>query len=63
MRCVYVVIVAAAFAAWPASAAADITISGATIDGVSSTPVPPGSVLPAHLTGSATGGDKWMGTR
>ena len=63
MRGVYVVIVAAAFAAWPASAAADITISGATIDGVTSTPVPPGSVLPAHLTGSATGGDKWKGTR
>jgi uncharacterized repeat protein (TIGR01451 family) len=52
----------AAFAATPGVASASLTISNATIDGVTSTSAPPGSVLGAKVTGTASGGDAWEGT-
>ena len=52
-----------AFAAAPSVAAADLTISSATIDGsANSSSSPPGGVLPATVTGSG-GGDQWGGTQ
>ncbi len=55
--------VLAALFALPGAAAASLTISSATIDGVTSTSAPPGSVLKATATGDATGGDRWRGTQ
>jgi uncharacterized repeat protein (TIGR01451 family) len=50
-------------AVWPGAASAALTISSATIDGVTSTSSPPGGVLKAKVSGKATGGDKWKGTQ
>jgi uncharacterized repeat protein (TIGR01451 family) len=57
-----VVAATVAFAAAPGVASAGLTISSATIDGVTSTSAPPGSVLDAKVTGEATGSDRWEGT-
>ena len=56
------VVATVAFAATPGAASAGLTISSATIDGVTSTSAPPGSVLDAKVTGTATGNDTWEGT-
>jgi hypothetical protein len=49
--------------AWPSAASADLEVTHATIEGrVTSTSAPPGSVLPASVTGNATGADVWRGT-
>ena len=53
----------AALGAAPGTAAGTLTVSSATIDGVSSTSGPPGSVMKAGVTGGTTGGDKWRGTQ
>ena len=53
----------AALAALPAMALANVTITGGTIDGQSSTSAPPGSVIPATASGTTSGGDTWSGTR
>jgi uncharacterized repeat protein (TIGR01451 family) len=52
-----------ALAAWPGVALANLTVTGATIDGVSSTSGPPGSVFGARVTGMATAGETWRGTQ
>ena len=63
-RCTLVVLgVMAALVAWPGAASAGLTVSGATIDGVTSTSSPPGGVLKARVTGTATGVDTWRGTQ
>jgi uncharacterized repeat protein (TIGR01451 family) len=54
--------VMAALGALPGAAAASLSISKATLDGVTSTSAPPGSVLKASVTGNATGDDTWRGT-
>jgi uncharacterized repeat protein (TIGR01451 family) len=56
-----VVVATAAFAAGPSVASAALTINSATIDGVSSTSAPPGSVIPATVSGT-TGGTTWAAT-
>jgi uncharacterized repeat protein (TIGR01451 family) len=54
----------ATLALWPGVASAALSISSATIDGsANSSYGPPGSVFPATVTGSATGGDTWAGTQ
>jgi hypothetical protein len=50
-------------AAWPAVASASLEVTGATIDGVTSTSSPPGGVMEATVTGRASGGDRWRGTQ
>lgn len=51
-----------ALAALPSVAAASLQVTGATLDGVTSTNSPPGGVMEARVTGSASGGDSWQGT-
>jgi uncharacterized repeat protein (TIGR01451 family) len=50
------------FAAWPSVASAAVTVTGATLDGVTSTNSPPGGVLPASVTVNRTGNDGWRST-
>lgn len=52
-----------ALVAWPSSASASLTVTGATLDGVTSTSSPPGGVMQARVTGKATGQDDWAGTQ
>ncbi len=54
-----------ALAAWPNVASADLTVTGATIDGdgVTSTNSPPGGVMGARVTGDAVNGQTWRGTQ
>jgi uncharacterized repeat protein (TIGR01451 family) len=40
-----------------------LTVTNATIDGVTSTSSPPGGVMEARVTASATGSDDWRGTQ
>ena len=54
---------AAVLTAFPASASADLTITDAKLNGVTSISSPPGGVMEAQLKGSATGGDNWRSTR
>ena len=54
---------AAAIAAWQGAASAALTVTGATLDGVSSTSTPPGGVLQAEVTGKVTSPSTWRGTR
>lgn len=54
--------VAVALAVSPAVAAAAITTTGASIDGVASTSAPPGSVLDATVTANVIGAD-WRATK
>jgi hypothetical protein len=56
------VIAVAVLAVWPTTAQAAIKVTGATIDGVTGTSAPPGSVLQARVTGT-TISDTWRGTR
>ena len=49
--------------AWPGVAAAGLTLSSASIEGVTSTSSPPGGVLRAEVTGKATAGAEWQGTQ
>ena len=53
---------AVAFAAWPGTASATLTVNSATLDSVTSTSSPPGSVLPAQVKGNATN-ETWRGTQ
>lgn len=53
----------AALAAWQGLAAGAITATNATIEGVSSTSAPPGSVLPASVTADVTSPSTWRATR
>ena len=51
-----------ALAAWPGAASAQLTVTEANLNGVSSVPAsPPGSVFRARVT--AIGGNAWQGTR
>jgi hypothetical protein len=56
------VVVAVAFAAWPGAAGARITTDAATIDGVTSTSAPPGSVMNATVTADVRFGSTWSAT-
>jgi uncharacterized repeat protein (TIGR01451 family) len=51
-----------ALAAWPGEAGAAITDTAATIDGVTSTPAPPGSVINASVTADVSLGTTWRAT-
>jgi uncharacterized repeat protein (TIGR01451 family) len=53
---------AAALAAWPGAAGAAITPTAATIDGVTSTSAPPGSVMKATVTADVSGA-AWSATK
>jgi uncharacterized repeat protein (TIGR01451 family) len=55
------VVFVAALAAWQGAAVGLVTVTGATIDGVTSTSAPPGSVLRADVTADVSQG-KWRGT-
>ncbi len=48
--------------AWPSVASAALEVTAATIDGVTSTSSPPGSVLPARVTVRRTDGTDWRST-
>ena len=54
---------AAALAAWPGAAGAAITPSAATLDGVTSTSAPPGSVMRATVTANVSLFTTWSATR
>jgi uncharacterized repeat protein (TIGR01451 family) len=56
-------VVLAAIAALPGVAAASLTVTKATIDGVTSTSSPPGGVMEARVTATASGSDRWEGTQ
>jgi uncharacterized repeat protein (TIGR01451 family) len=62
VRASIIALTAMALAAWPSVAAGAITVTGATIDGVTSTSAPPGSVLNATVTANVSG-DDWRATR
>ncbi len=62
-RILAVTVTLAALGAVPSAAAASLTISSATLEGVTSTSGPPGSVIGAQVKGGATGGDRWRGTQ
>ena len=55
-------VVVTMLAAWPSAASAAVTVTGATLDGVTSTNSPPGGVLPASVTVNRTGNDGWRST-
>jgi uncharacterized repeat protein (TIGR01451 family) len=55
-------VLAVALAAWPAMASGAITTKSATIDGVTSTSAPPGSVMNATATADVSGGSSWRAT-
>lgn len=55
--------VAAALVAWQGAASAALTVTGATLDGVTSTSTPPGGVLGARVTTAVTQPDTWRATR
>jgi hypothetical protein len=57
------VVVAVAFAAWPGAAGARITTDAATIDGVTSTSAPSGSVMNATVTADVSALSTWRATR
>ena len=46
----------------PGVASADLTVTGARIDGVTSTSSPPGGVMDASVTVDITQGSEWEGT-
>jgi hypothetical protein len=52
-----------ALAAWPGAALADLTLTGATLDGATSLQSPPGGVMRASVSGHATRGQTWRGTQ
>jgi uncharacterized repeat protein (TIGR01451 family) len=51
-----------ALGAWPGAASADLSLTGATLDGATSVSSPPGGVMRARVTGNATNGQTWRGT-
>ena len=53
----------AAIVAGQGVASAALTVTGATLDGVTSTSTPPGGVMQAKVTASVTSGSSWRATR
>jgi uncharacterized repeat protein (TIGR01451 family) len=60
MRLILLAVVA--LAATPSAASADLTVTGATIDGATSSSSPPGGVMEARVAATASGSDTWRGT-
>jgi uncharacterized repeat protein (TIGR01451 family) len=56
------VMLVGALAAWPGEAGAAITTTAATIDGVTSSSAPPGSVMNASVTADISSGTTWSAT-
>jgi hypothetical protein len=51
-----------ALAAWPSWASAELTLTGATLNGATSVSTPPGGVFQARVTGTVTQSTKWRAT-